>query len=167
MQIHFKVTFSVRPALFGDGRPFSRTQICCVRCIRIGVPLATTWPHDSPPYRSNTCTSDIHTAGRRGRHLGSCHSCSLWLSLGDSSLILHTVWVSPPLAVRSKAEAFDGEFQKVPLVLLASVLTGRWQSNDNYSPHSVSLELAPAANCALSPRRKEGFLEGQKKRAER
>lgn len=132
------------------------------------VPLATTWPH-SPPYSSNasTCTSDINTARRRGRHPDSCHSYSLRLSLGHSSLILHTVWVSPPLALRSKAEAFDGEFQKVPLVLLASVLTGRWQSNDNYSPHSVSLELAPAANCALSPRRKEGFLEGRKKRAER
>lgn len=166
MQIHFKVTFSVRPALFGDGRPFSRTQICCVRCIRIGANQCS-FSNNMAAWLTNTCTSDIHTAGRRGRHLGSCHSCSLWLSLGDSSLILHTVWVSPPLALRSKAEAFDGEFQKVPLVLLASVLTGRWQSNDNYSPHSVSLELAPAANCALSPRRKEGFLEGQKKRAER
>lgn len=133
------------------------------------VPLATTWPHDSLLCRwnSDTWTPDINMARRRGRHPDGCHSYSLRLSLGHSSLILRTVWVSPPLALRSKAEAFDGEFQKVPLVLLASVLTGRWQSNDNYSSHSVSLELAPAANCALSPRRKEGFLEGQKKRAER
>lgn len=94
------------------------------------------WPHDSQPSGSNTntCTSNIHTVQRRGRHPDSCHCCSLLLSLGHSSLMLHTVWVSPPLARRSKAKAFDGEFQKVPLVLLASVLTGRWQSNDNYSP---------------------------------
>lgn len=37
MQIHFKVTFSVHPALLGDGRTFSRTQICCVRCVQIGA----------------------------------------------------------------------------------------------------------------------------------
>lgn len=60
----------------------------------------------------------------------------------------------------SKAKAFDQDFQRIPLVLLASTLTGQWWSNDNYSSHLVSLELAPTASRTLRPRRKERFLDG-------
>lgn len=65
------------------------------------------------------------------------------------------------LLLRSKAKAFDQDFQRIPLVLLASALTGQWWSNDNYSSHLVSLELAPTGSRTLRPRRKgERFLDG-------
>lgn len=155
---------------------FSRTRTCCVRRVQMGANRFS--------FNNNmaACLTGVQV---KHQHLHTWHQRGaedvIWtavLPIPFDSLstflvdIAHCLGLSPtlrphPLALRSKAEAFDREFQKVPLVLLASVLTGRWQSNDNYGPHSVSLELAPAANCALSPRRKEGFLEGQKKRAER
>lgn len=108
-------------------------------------PLATTWLRVTPAHPTSTLRGAedvIWTA------VLPIPFDSLSTFLVD---IAHCLGLSPtlhphPLALRSKAEAFDREFQKVPLVLLASVLTGRWQSNDNYGPHSVSLELAPAAN---------------------
>lgn len=53
-----------------------------------------------------------------------------------------------------------------PLVLLASTLTGQWWSNDNYSSHLLSVELAPTASRTLRPRRKR-FLDGLRKKEER
>lgn len=149
----FTMTWSVQTGANRRSVSFSDNMAAWLTSVQIKNQHLCTW------HQHNEC---------RGRHPDGCHSHSPRLSLGHSSFVLHTVChPPPPFALRSKAEAFDGEFQKVPLVLLASALTGRWQSNDNYSPHSVSLELASAANCALSPRRKEGFLEGQKRRAER
>lgn len=50
----------------------------------------------------------------------------------------------------------------IPIVLLASTLTGQWRSNDNYSSHLVSLDLAPAASRNPQAKKKGEILGGLK-----
>lgn len=101
-----------------------------------------TWLHDSLSQSSaltdqikhspNTCAPDINTSRQRR---------SFWTAV--ISILLGSLWDIPPwfctvfrffpFASWSKAKAFDQDFQRIPLVLLASTLTGQWWSNDNYS----------------------------------
>lgn len=86
---------------------------------------------------------------------------SRWLSFPFSWALFGTFLIDFaqclrfPFASWSKAKAFDQDFQRIPLVLLASKLTGQWWSNANYSSHLVSLDLAPTGSRTLRPRRKE------------